>query len=116
LNGPGAIWGQECDPASGEPGCRCNYASKIFMYLKEASVTYPESLSVIYKDFERCMIDRGCTNVNDRYESCMRRNCYAIYTNLIDTLFFADVSLKPTRCGANGIVVMVLMTVVLMLL
>jgi hypothetical protein len=86
------------------------------MYLKEASVTFPESLKNIYKDFENCMVLNGCTNINDGYESCMRRNCYAFYTNLLDTAIYPDPSLKPTHCGANGIVVMFLSMVVLMLL
>jgi hypothetical protein len=116
LGGPGALWGQECDPISGEPGCRCNHASKIFMYLKEASVTLPESLKNIYKDFENCMVLNGCTSVNEGYDSCMRKYCYTLYTNLYDTYIYSDPSLRPTHCGANGIVVMFLSMVVLMLL
>jgi len=129
LLGPGAIWGPECDPTARESGCICNYGSKIFQYLKEVSVTYPESIKNLNKDFEKCMTDKGCTSprlgrsildlivyTNPVYESCLRKNCLPIYNNLMDNLLYPEPTLRPPHCGSNIIFVMMLAMVILMLL
>jgi len=115
LNGPGAVWGQECDPYQGDPGCKCNYASKIYMYLKEASVTVPEGCQNVRKDFEKCMIDRGCSAINTGADTCMRKNCYALYITQRDVCG-SDVSLRPTKCGASEMIVMMLFVIIIILL
>jgi len=115
--GGGAIWGPDCDPNSGAPGCICNYNAKIYMYLKEASITLPASLTNMLTDFTNCMTTNGCSgSITLGYGSCLRKYCYAQYTNLIDNYQYPQPDLRPPHCGANGIIIMTLSMIVLMLL
>jgi hypothetical protein len=88
LSGPGVVWGSDCDPSSGETGCRCNYGTRTYQYLKEYSVTYSESCNGIGDDLEKCLTTNGCSALNTGAESCMRKYCMSIYNNLIDKCFF----------------------------
>jgi len=112
----GAAWGPDCDPNDGAPGCTCNYASKMYMYLKEVSITLPENLVNLYKDFDKCMSDNGCTSVNTGYDSCLRKKCYAVYNILLDTASYPQDTLRPPHCGASGFILMTIAMIVLMLL
>jgi hypothetical protein len=112
LSGYGAAWGQECLPT--DPGCRCNSGLGIFQYLKESSVVYYSNCPDKKKDFEACMIAKGCTYINDGHDTCLRRFCYPQFAALDSCN--TDPSLVPLRCGATSIVIAGLMLVFLLLL
>jgi len=115
LSGPGVIWGPDCDPAEGDPGCRCNFASNIYQYLIESSVTYNAACSAGFSTFEKCMTQFSCSNTNTGALSCMRKNCYTQYNSLI-SVCTADPSLVQPHCGASEVMVMLLLALVMMLL
>jgi hypothetical protein len=83
--------------------------------LKEASITLPEGCKNVRKDFEKCMIEKGCSSINTGADSCMRKYCYALYNAQIEACG-QDVSLRPTKCGANEMMVMMILVFVLILL
>jgi len=113
--GGGAVWGQDCNPVDGEFGCRCNYGSKIYQYLKESSITIGTGCPTARKDFEKCMIEKSCSSINTGAESCMRKYCYGLYNNQLDVCGPPD-TLRYPRCGANEIFIMTILMVLLILL
>jgi len=111
----GAVWGQECDPVDDEEGCRCNYGSKIFQYLKESSITVNPGCKDARKALENCLIEKSCSSINTGAESCMRKYCYGAYINSRDVCGNHE-TLRATKCGANEMVIMMILMVILILL
>jgi len=116
LSGPGIVWGGECDPSDGSAGCRCNYGSKIYMYLKEVSNTFSESCGVVAKELEECLKSKGCSGPNAGADTCMRKNCINQYNNAIDQCYSFDPTLRVPHCGASHLVFVITLLVVFMLL
>jgi len=118
LSGPGAIWGEECNPTGTGvgPGCRCNYASKTFRYLKEVSKTSLDNTG-IFKSFQKCMVDAQCSaQISNGPQSCLRTKCYHIYQDAIKTVVYPDSSLVPTFCSAQGLAAMFGLLMMMLLL
>jgi len=121
LAGPGAVWGQECNPADTgfNKGCTCNYAAKTYMFLKEVSTTINDGILPLYKTFIKCMVDGQCANSGNFGGplSCARqKGCYQIYLDVILQSQFGDASLRPTICSAQGIAAMFALIVMMLLL
>jgi hypothetical protein len=118
LAGPGAAWGEECNPADTAyaQGCQCNFATKTYMYLKERSTTYPEALVPAYKNFIKCLVDNGCGSIfTTGPMSCLRTRCYSIYREAF-SLTVPDRSLLPPVCSAQGLAAMFALIVMMLLL
>lgn len=123
LSGPGVKWGPECNPADNEPGCRCNYAAKAYMYLLEASVVFAEGCPTSIKELDSCMSQNSCSNINTGYESCMRRKCMPQYRNFeaacgndFPLSGNNDASLRSPVCGAAEMFVAIILVVFVVLL
>lgn len=112
----GASWGQNCDPTYGEAGCTCNYQAKSFQYLKESSTVVTQACVNAQTDFSTCMSQKSCGNGPGLGPtSCMRQNCYNQYVST-QSACASDPSLSPPVCGANEILVMLLLAVFLILM
>jgi len=117
LSGAGALWGLPCDQSlslDSRTGCKCNYALGNYFFLKETTNVYFGYCNDRRKEYEKCMIEKGCTNENDGYLSCLRVNCYHVYRTL-DTCN-QDTSVVMTRCSASTMMIGIFMIAILLLL
>jgi len=73
--------------------------------LKEYSIVYKPGCQELATQFEKCMNDKGCNNVNLGFNSCFRRNCYNFY-RAFETDCAGDPSLIPTRCAGSSLIVL----------
>jgi hypothetical protein len=115
LLGPyGAVWGPDCDPMLDGPGCTCNYVSKSYQFLKERSIVFKQACADQSKNLDKCMNEKGCTNLNEGYQSCMRRNCYDIYKNW-ERDCTSDETLWKPRCSGSSLSVLIGLIVLVLL-
>jgi hypothetical protein len=116
LGSFGAAWGGPCDPylsyLDTNSGCYCHYGLHNYYFLKEVSQTYHYACPQKMKDFEKCMIDKGCTSASTQAMSCLRTNCYHFYTAMDDC--YADGSLLPPRCSGNAIMAAMILLVLML--
>jgi hypothetical protein len=112
----GAAWGAPCEPYLSHldfnSGCRCHYGLHGYYFLKETSKTYNYACPQKRKDFEKCMIDKGCNGVNFGAMSCLRTNCYHFYAAMDDCFF--DPSLTAPRCSGNAIMAAMILLVLML--
>jgi len=115
----GTAWGGPCDQNlyllstfAGSTGCTCHQGLKNYYFLKEVSSTYSGACPQKRKDYEKCMIDKGCTAFNLNAMSCLRTNCYHFYTAMDDCL--GDATLLSPRCAGNAVMAAVILLVLML--
>jgi len=116
LGSFGSAWGGPCDPYLAyldyTAGCYCHQGVKNYYYLKEISKTYNAACPQKRKDYDKCMIDKGCTSASLNAMSCLRTNCYHFYTAMDDCQ--ADPTLLAPRCSSNAIMAAMILLVLML--